>query len=194
VRVTAGAGAALISATIARNGSGVRAAGKTSIRNAIITANAIGVDAADASLVASRYNDVFGNGVADYRGAGPAASDRSDAVAFGEGDDDLRLTRAQPSTDRGDPADEFINEPEPNGGRINQGAFGNTPFAELSDQARLPPPAPPAPGQEPTPKAGSSGAGGGRCALAGPAGGPDGALALVTLALLVRRRRQTRRT
>ena len=39
---------------------------------------------------------------------------------------------SQPSTDRGDPADAVGEEPAPNGGRINLGAFGGTADAELS--------------------------------------------------------------
>lgn len=37
-----------------------------------------------------------------------------------------------PCIDAGDPKDEFSNEPEPNGGRINIGAYGNTPQASKS--------------------------------------------------------------
>jgi hypothetical protein len=38
----------------------------------------------------------------------------------------------QPTTDRGDPADDSSIEPSPNGGRVNLGAFGNTTEAEPS--------------------------------------------------------------
>jgi subtilisin family serine protease len=34
-----------------------------------------------------------------------------------------------PSIDAGDPASDFSREPAPNGGRIDQGAYGNTPYA-----------------------------------------------------------------
>ena len=34
--------------------------------------------------------------------------------------------------DMGDPASAWANEPEPNGGRVNLGAYGNTPWATLS--------------------------------------------------------------
>ncbi len=42
-----------------------------------------------------------------------------------------------PTIDAGDPKDDYSQEPQPNGGRINQGAFGNTPFATPSYQPRL---------------------------------------------------------
>lgn len=37
-----------------------------------------------------------------------------------------------PCIDAGDPASEFGLEPTPNGGRINMGAYGNTPQASNS--------------------------------------------------------------
>ncbi|MBI5095204.1 MAG: hypothetical protein HZB26_22565 [Candidatus Hydrogenedentes bacterium] len=37
-----------------------------------------------------------------------------------------------PCIDSGDPVDSFASEPAPNGGRINMGAYGNTPEASLS--------------------------------------------------------------
>jgi outer membrane protein assembly factor BamB len=183
--VAAGAGAHLINATVARNGSGVSAAGKTDVRNSIVSANGVGITATDASLVQSRYNDVFGNRTADYQGAAAAATDRQVSVTFGTGDADLRLAKAQATTDQGDPTDDFSNEPEPNGARINQGAFGNTPFAELSDPTLEPPPPPPAPSTESGAKPKSSG---GLCTLGGNGGAPDGAVALVLLALVWGRR------
>ncbi|MDP2898564.1 MAG: right-handed parallel beta-helix repeat-containing protein, partial [bacterium] len=39
------------------------------------------------------------------------------------------LRSYSPCIDAGDPASDFSNEPEPNGGRINMGAYGNTPEA-----------------------------------------------------------------
>jgi hypothetical protein len=40
-----------------------------------------------------------------------------------------------PCIDQGDPASDYSNEPLPNGDRINQGAFGNTPEASMSEGA-----------------------------------------------------------
>ncbi len=48
-----------------------------------------------------------------------------------------RLDPMSPTIDAGDPNDQFDLEPEPNGGRINQGVFGNTPFATPSLQPRI---------------------------------------------------------
>ncbi len=42
-----------------------------------------------------------------------------------------------PTIDAGDPLDDFSLEPQPNGGRINQGVFGNTQFATPSFQPRI---------------------------------------------------------
>ncbi len=38
-----------------------------------------------------------------------------------------------PCVDAGDPDADFSGEPEPNGGRVNVGAYGGTPFASLSE-------------------------------------------------------------
>jgi hypothetical protein len=40
-----------------------------------------------------------------------------------------------PCIDKGNPADDFLNEQEPNGGRINMGAYGNTWEASKSGKA-----------------------------------------------------------
>lgn len=42
---------------------------------------------------------------------------------------DFHLEYHSPSIDAGDQNDDYSNEPEPNGGRINQGHYGNTPEA-----------------------------------------------------------------
>jgi hypothetical protein len=39
---------------------------------------------------------------------------------------------SSPCIDAGSPADEFINERQPNGGRVNMGAYGNTSYASMS--------------------------------------------------------------
>jgi hypothetical protein len=55
---------------------------------------------------------------------------------------DYRLKSWSPCIDAGDPSSDFSNEPLPNGGRINMGAYGNTPEAasgcEDSDGDLLP--------------------------------------------------------
>jgi len=42
---------------------------------------------------------------------------------------DFHLRSWSPCIDAGDPTSDFSNEPQPNGGRINMGAYGNTPEA-----------------------------------------------------------------
>ncbi len=49
----------------------------------------------------------------------------------------FRIDPMSPTIDAGDPADPFSNEPQPNGGRINQGTFGNTMWATPSMQPRV---------------------------------------------------------
>ncbi len=43
--------------------------------------------------------------------------------------DDFHINSWSPCVDTGDPASPFLNEPDPNGGRVNMGAYGNTPEA-----------------------------------------------------------------
>jgi MYXO-CTERM domain-containing protein len=132
LRVGSTGSAELISATLVRNGSGVRAAGATLVRNALITANAVGLEAVQPGVLTSRYNDVYQNRDVDTRNVTGGVGDLTTAVEFAQDRSSLRLIDRQATTDRGDPADEFTEEPAPNGGRINIGAFGNTTFAELS--------------------------------------------------------------
>jgi hypothetical protein len=197
--VEATGSAELVSATVARNGIGVRVRGATGIRNALATANGTGIAASDAALAITGYSDVWGN-TRDWEGTRPHDTDLGVAVTFASGEAvPLLPTAAQPSTDRGDPADDYALEPVPNGGRINMGAYGNTPFAELSTYIPGPLDGGGGPGD-----AGSSGDDGGTaapaksangggcgCDLGGsrqPGGGFAGALLLVGYALMRGRR------
>jgi hypothetical protein len=127
---------------------------RMSYQNNIIVSNALGMTAArvESSPVAT-FNDVWGNGT---NWAGAAAQFKSAAgniavnpffAAPDAGDFHLRSQagRYDPATatwiqdavtspciDAGDPASAWGNEPQPNGGRINLGADGNTPFASKS--------------------------------------------------------------
>ena len=47
-------------------------------------------------------------------------------------DDDFHLLASSSSVDRGNPADFYFAEPSPNGDRVDQGAYGNTPQATVS--------------------------------------------------------------
>jgi len=87
---------------------------------------------------------------------------------------DYREQPGAASIDQGDPADPFDLEPLPNGGRVNQGAFGNTPDATSAPLLLKVSPE----------TAGVEGGSGSRC-------GATGAEALLVLALLALRRRSS---
>ncbi|OQY27159.1 MAG: hypothetical protein B6244_11515 [Candidatus Cloacimonetes bacterium 4572_55] len=55
----------------------------------------------------------------------------------------FRLDSSSPCVDAGDPLSDYINEPDPNGKRINMGAYGNTNKAALSTGSCPSPPNPP---------------------------------------------------
>jgi outer membrane protein assembly factor BamB len=131
LRVLANATASLINGTVLRNAVGTDVDGTTSIRNSLITANAIGLSAGSTGLITTTYSNVAENTTADRRGVAAGNGDLTVAVQFVAAND-YRLAAAQRTTDHGDPTDAFDQEPQPNGTRINIGAFGNTPFAELS--------------------------------------------------------------
>jgi outer membrane protein assembly factor BamB len=132
VAVRTGGGADIVNATLIGNPTAVRAAGETRLRNSLLTGNGTAAASDGAGMLASRYNDLFGNQT-DYAGLAAGTGDLSVVVTFADlAARDLRLTSPQPSTDRGDPADAVGDEPKPNGGRINLGAFGGTADAELS--------------------------------------------------------------
>jgi outer membrane protein assembly factor BamB len=134
VAVRSRGGADIANATIVSNGVGVQAAGVARIKNSLLTGNAtaLAVDSGGNGTLTSSYNDLFGNSK-DYVGLTAGLGDLAVAVAFADlKAHDLRLFTPQPSTDRGDPADDVGEEPAPNGGRINLGAFGGTAAAESS--------------------------------------------------------------
>ena len=62
---------------------------------------------------------------------------QSRAPAFVPGADFYRPDPFSPTVDAGDPADDFSFEPAPNGGRINQGVYGGTFLATISDRPHL---------------------------------------------------------
>src|SRR5207245_1413186 len=130
------AAAELVNGTLVGNGAGALAHGAFSIHSSIVTGNETGLWRDGQGTLASRYNDLASNRAANYQGVQAGAGDISVAVAFAAAArHDFRLTALQPTTDRGDPADDFSAEPTPNGGRVNMGAFGNTTGAELSASA-----------------------------------------------------------
>jgi hypothetical protein len=56
----------------------------------------------------------------------------TDPLFSDSGNEDYHLLPSSPCVDTGDPGSDWNNEPVPNGGRINMGAYGNTPKAEYS--------------------------------------------------------------
>jgi hypothetical protein len=118
--------ARVVNNTIVRNGSAaIRSTGSVVARNNIVQENAIGLLGA----ILSSYNDVSDG----YSGTSPGPGDQARLVSFLDpSGGDYRERPMQPSLDTGDPSDDFQQEPQNNGGRINQGAFGNTAFAATS--------------------------------------------------------------
>jgi hypothetical protein len=131
VQVEEGAGAEAINVTLAHNGVGAYVSGTLSIHSSIVIQNTTGLARIGQGLVTSRYNNVFGNSTANYQDATAGTGDLSVAVAF-RSNADFHLVGFQQTTDKGDPGDAYGLEPQPNGARVNMGAFGNTTTAELS--------------------------------------------------------------
>jgi hypothetical protein len=126
------------------------------VRNNIIALNAAGMDNLGGEDISSQllFNDVWNNSTnwvglpsgfdpgtngnisVDPLFANPTAFDfhlRSQAGRYVPATGLwVRDSVTSPCIDAGDPSSSFINEPEPNGGRINMGAYGNTPFASKS--------------------------------------------------------------
>ncbi len=144
---------ALSCTVVSNGGDGLFAQGVASARNCIVGDNAgTGLNLPAGSPAA--YNDVYGNApdfAAGVSGAGnlPGAAIFNDDAAF-----DYRERGTSPSVDAGDPVSAFAQEPEPDGGRINIGAYGNTRWAASKTAAT------PAGG-------GGGGGGGGGCGLTG---------------------------
>jgi hypothetical protein len=181
VAVGVSAGATVVNGTFATNGTGVRSAGKATVKNSLLTGNGVGLEGTADGALTSTYDDLFGNQT-DYRGIVGGTGDFSMAVTFaGPASGNFLMRGTQPSTDRGDPADDVGSEPAPNGGRINLGAFGGTADAEPSASP---------PSAEPTANEGDGGAG---CGIAGRSSPAEAAFVAVALLCSLSRRRSRRR-
>jgi hypothetical protein len=197
IAVAAGGTAAVVNATLVGNGVGLDAAGSATIKNSLVSGNHVGLAAEGAGGLTSNYDDLFGNQTG-RQGVPEGTGELTAAVLFANPTShDYRLTGPQASTDDGDPADAVGDEPTPNGARINLGAFGGTPEAELSRPAGVTadPTGSPVPISTPgLPGTGSHpGDEAGGCGVAGraPRGSYGLSLALSLAALtLVRRRRR----
>lgn len=132
-------------------GDGVDTGAEGTVVDALIFGNrGLGLNARHAGAVALGYSDLYDNLLGGWSGvmAGPGLL--SVAAQFeNELQDDYRVLAGDPTIDAGDPLSPFAAEPAPNGGRVNIGAFGNTPEATPS--------LPPAAGTAVSTQAGSAG-------------------------------------
>ena len=136
VDVAGGATAVVRSSTLYQNEIGARSAGALTVRGSIVTGGGRGLVAAGGGTVASSYNDFYANRAADYDGLAAGTGDLAVPPAFVDpAGGDLHVTDGAPTTDRGDPADDFSREPAPSGGRINMGAYAGTAGAEKTVMA-----------------------------------------------------------
>jgi hypothetical protein len=79
----------------------------------------------DANPILS-YNDLWDNNT-QYKDCTAGTGDISADPLFEDiSNHDYHLKPCSPAIDAGDPASDYSNEPEPNGDRINMGAYGNT--------------------------------------------------------------------
>lgn len=121
------------------------------ISNNIITNNAgYGINHI-AGNMSHNYNDVWGNKLGSYNNTTAGTGDISADPLFADAyNDDFHLKSigghwngstwvydnvTSPCIDAGDSSSNYSNEPEPNGGRINTGAYGNT-----GEASKSPPP------------------------------------------------------
>jgi len=77
------------------------------------------------------YNDVWNNRK-QYKNCSPGTGDISVDPQFVSNFGDVHLRPGSPCIDAGDPADPVGDEPEDNGDRINQGAYGGTSEAQTT--------------------------------------------------------------
>jgi parallel beta-helix repeat protein len=118
--------------------AGIYVSGKTVVRNNIMIRNQNGIywsgTEANLSQLSISYNDL--NNTMDYVDCTAGTGDIAKDVMFvDETNNDYRERTGASTVDMGDPADDWSQEPEPNGDRINIGAYGNTPFATKSSPA-----------------------------------------------------------
>jgi hypothetical protein len=167
-----------VSLTVAHNGAeGIVASNAATLLRGLVVSSNAGTGIVGTSGTSLAYSTVAGNGPGETSGNLSLGEglDFASAVAFEDpAAFDYREHPGAPSIDAGDPADDYRAEPDPNGGRINQGAFGNTPYAVGSAAAAAAAAAPGGPEPE------SDGASGGACGALG--------LEFLLLALLGRRR------
>ena len=171
--------------TVARAKRGVVAQESSSLklRHAIVSRNEVGLTCASGASVEVSWSSITGNTLSDHEGCEPSDTERALDPRFKSEDlRDFRLESDSPTVDAGDPEQDVSGEPQPNGGRLNLGAYGDTSEAALSLQVTIA-------SSAPAPAAGGS-RGKSDCSLTIPAGGdPAGPrwVVLVLLLLAIRR-------
>lgn len=114
------------------NGRGILVYGNSienDLENSIISNSGLyGVDIEGGSSLTATYNNIWN--VGGVAGEGNISSNPN-YILSQSGNYHLRCY--SPSVDSGDPVSDYSQEPEPNGGRINQGTYGNTPEAVITD-------------------------------------------------------------
>jgi len=116
------------------NSNGITASGIEATH--VVTYNDVWGNATNWGGAASQFASTVGNISADPLFANPEAGDFHLRSQVGRYDPVtgtwVRDAVTSPCIDAGEPALVFASEGQPNGGRINMGAFGGTPFASMS--------------------------------------------------------------
>jgi parallel beta-helix repeat protein len=106
----------------------------TVVQNNIAYNNDVGISISPAGVLKG-YNCSTSNTYGDFdgiNGAATASDLNVDPVMVGPLSGDFRLKGLSPCIDAGNPADAFGDEPDPDGGRIDMGAYGGTSSATPS--------------------------------------------------------------
>lgn len=127
-----------------KNGLYIKNGSSPVVKNNIITGNAgYGIATFALSFPSVSYNDVWNNSDGDYYdhdtegpftplpGTGELSVDPLYENVLA---DDYHPAAGSPVIDAGDPTSDYSNEPLPNGGRINMGAYGNTVEVAVNDE------------------------------------------------------------
>ena len=106
--------------------------------NIVANSGATGIQFRDITTSVADYNCVFNCAEPYYGEITPFNGGPHDIQVnpqFVESNNpNFHLQPGSPCIDAGDPASDYSNEPQPNGNRINMGAYGNTYLATLSEQ------------------------------------------------------------
>ena len=131
----------IASNTIVANGDdGVRLAADSTSRCQPVIENNIIADNLQAGIVQLSpsaapvvdYNDIYNSPTLAYGITLGQHNLHASPLFVNPAGHDYHLSELSPCIDAGNPASEYRREPEPNGGRINLGAYGNTSEAQLS--------------------------------------------------------------